>query len=204
MKNEDKDVLKVGIVLLLIAVAIIIFALNYDSSIKENNWADALLAFLMVACGIGGVYFIFSSLSSAFKDKVGEVVQKTNSRKELITAASKNKYGTYEELVFVAINEYIAKNGQQKFNKVIETLHTSKKIKTYFYHKTMMKEKLKTDEILSMICEIPYFISQSNETIKMAGLIVLHKWKREVNDDLPILSEKDFLRLGIDIISELH
>ena len=103
---------------------------------------------------------------------------------------------TFEFLFNQYKKYYIYKNGEAKFSKIEEKIHTSKKIALLCGLSIKSKIAPTRTDFSIYIHEIPYFILAGTETVAMAEFIAIKYWHEEVNSMYGLCTEHELYFKG--------
>ena len=207
MTEETKEKGQIGIILLVIGIICYFFGLQFEDSVKEGTLGFGLYNLIVglgVAVGlVGGIQLLLSFTYNASKEKIQEIKVKESLREVETQALLSRRYQTYDELMNFYIMNYVSKYGKDKLDSLSYKIRDSEKVNELIMVTMLNSTYPSAKEFVFVICDIPYFVSQSNETVKMASLIVLHKWNKEVNQHWHFVDQNGLLKMAIQIVSEI-
>lgn len=96
---------------------------------------------------------------------------------------------SYDQIVLVYTGTYARIYGQAKATSVFEKVVTSNKISGLISRSKFSRRAITPLDILHTLNSIPYFMFAKPETLSYAGLMVMARWKKEVNEDLFLLDD---------------
>lgn len=96
---------------------------------------------------------------------------------------------SYDQIVLVYAGTYAKVYGQAKATSVFERVLTSNKISGLISRSKFSRNAITPLDILHTLNSIPYFMFAKPETLSYAGLMVMARWKKEVNEDLYLLDD---------------
>lgn len=96
---------------------------------------------------------------------------------------------SYDQIVLVYTGTYAKIYGQAKVTSVFERVVTSNKISGLISRSKFSRRAITPLDILHTLNSIPYFMFAKPETLSYAGLMVMARWKKEVNEDLFLLDD---------------
>ena len=110
------------------------------------------------------------------------------------------KHIGYEHLIDDFIGDYIFECGQKKLNEIIAKVCESKKVLEFLGVLYNQKVAPTSQEILTRLYSIGYFMFAKAETLCLGSLILASTWHIEFNKKLNIISDDEFTELIVTII----
>lgn len=110
----------------------------------------------------------------------------------------------FNEFIESYLIEYKKSFGEIKFNKILEKVQNSEKIKRLIIHTLVNRLTITPTVILATLNELPYFMFSKAETLATGAILVLIWWVTEVNETIYIATDEELKNIAYFIIKRCN